>query len=101
MNSKNLILWVSGFAGVLLIYSAYKGKHPLAVVQSSLDAANAAPVKASKGAATAPSGPTPTDHGPNSAYAVSYVYDANGNMIGGVPDVYSANPASYIPTRNA
>lgn len=34
MKGKGLLLWVAGFAGVLLLYSAYKGENPLTLIES-------------------------------------------------------------------
>lgn len=97
-RSRGIILWVAGFSGVLLIYSAYKNRHPLEVISSTIGAT------ASSGAASVQPDSTAsvtTQTASDTLLTASsdgYVYDANGNVVGDIPNVYSKNPQSYVPS---
>ncbi len=90
MNSKGLILWLGGFAGLGLLYSAYKGKSPLTTLKSVL---------------TSTSG---SSGGTTQATPSSYNTSSLGNSVTAaptinaptVPAVYQQYPASYIPNTN-
>lgn len=89
---KQLVLWIAGAAGVLLLYSAYKEKSPLAVIQdyTSSDAAIKPSTTATAGHST--SSVATTD------LATGLVYDVNGVAVGSVPTAYAGSPGTYIPS---
>lgn len=100
-RSRGIILWVAGFAGVLLIYSAYKDKHPLTVLNSGISGATvpsgaASAQPSSSSSATAPDTATAT---PLTTGSDGYVYDANGNVVSQIPSVYAGNSQSYVPSK--
>lgn len=109
-RGKQLILWITGFSGTLLLYAAYKGKSPLSLLDGTTTASGSA--TSSTSGAPVPSNPStgtasPTG-GPIRLEAVTlpgsdtvsggYVYDANGNPISQIPAAYADNPNSYIPS---
>ena len=86
-NSKGILVWVAGFAGVLLLYGAYKDKNPLAMVTAyTAPPPVAAPTTASSSATTT----VDTVSG-------GYTYDRNGNVTGTVPPQYANSAPTYIP----
>lgn len=110
MASPNgLVLWVLGGTGIILLYSAYKGQNPLTTVQNSLaseptSAPNAHDTTNTTVAGTERYGSTVYDPAAAGSYSIvsdvngmSYVYDADGTMMGAVPAAYAGNPHSYIP----
>lgn len=121
MATNGLTLWVLGGAGVTLMYAAYKGKSPLAVLTNHVAgtatpvappvsaAGSATPATTSAGVAESTPGVGATitqsgDRNNGPGYSVGtdstgtqYVYDGNGNPVGTVPPQYSKNPATYIP----
>jgi hypothetical protein len=101
VDGKNgLILWTLGGAGVLFLYSAYAKQSPQAVLTRTLGVAPATP-------ATHPVllEPRPSTLNPALAPRVeggtAYLFDADGNMAGVVPDVYQGTPHLYIPPKGA
>jgi len=100
-RDKAIILWIAGFAGVVLLYSAYKGRTPITTITGSLSANDSS---AGAGGSSGSSGGVATGGtalaSPSTALTANpdgYVYDGNGNVVGDIPPAYSANPASYIP----
>lgn len=96
-RTQGIVLWVAGFAGVLLIYSAYKGQHPLEVINSGI-----APIPSGAASPVGDSSvTTQTDSASPLTASGGFVYDANGNVVSDVPSIYAKNPASYVPSRTA
>lgn len=117
MNNKGALIWVGGFAGVLLLYAAYRSTNHQLVSPWSL-IANA--VRSGGGAGHPTTGPTPTGDGSGIGIgntrvdtpSVSY-HDGGGNVVssGGsyytqtdngsigdeLPAVYQHDPHNYIP----
>lgn len=88
-----LLLWVLGGAGVLFLYAAYTKQHPAAVLSKTLGtdaAATPAPV-------LGPPDPTTGTIMGRPVVRSGNLYDANGNMVGVVPDAYAGAPGTYIP----
>lgn len=119
-TAKETLVWVAGGAGVLLIYSAYKGRNPVDTLRSYLGGSAAptgttsgAGVTSSTGRSTASSqlgaapatdtsvGAPPSDVTGASVLSDSlggsHVYDANGLIIGNLPDAYNNSPGTFIP----
>lgn len=104
--SRNVILWVAGFAGLMLLYSAYKNEKPLAILMGQKVDSHGDPtgtvgnawknLPGNKGAI----GEGPVDPGPVTSFGGLPVgpvsYDQNGNTIE-VPPMYSSSPATYRP----
>lgn len=111
MNSRALLLWVGGFIGVGLLYSAYKGKlNPITAVSQTLSGKNPSgvPTKATTANGTsnavAPATaakPAGTFSGVGSGVAQSgnvwYVTDRYGNPVTPIDGVYQGLPANFIP----
>jgi len=90
-----LLLWVLGGAGVLFLYAAYTKQHPAAVLAKTLgtapDASASDPLNHRDSTAPVPfEGQRPVVKSGN-------LYDANGNMVGVVPEQYAQTPGTYIP----
>lgn len=104
-NAKSIVLWIAGFAGVVLIYSAYKDEHPTDIITGALGgtptgAPKLSTVPAPVGGGAGPPMVAASYDVPLIAGNDGYTYDANGNMVGTIPAVYSHSPATYIPSRS-
>ncbi len=107
-NGKKVLIWVAGFVGVFLLYSAFKNRTPLSQFRSYIDKSqtptaistpNTEPVSVG-GNTPAPEPVAP--HLALSSYVGDmggepYVFDGNGNPVRQVPAVYAQNPGLYVP----
>ncbi len=115
-SGKNLVLWVAGATGIMLVYSGIKAKTPLTLIQDWFSGggigkttpfthANEQP-----GFSAGDPGAMPPNYiyiqpsAQSSAYRVekderdvAYVYDANGIPLSVVPAAYQNSPNTYIP----
>lgn len=114
-NSRNILYWTAGAAGIMLLYAAYKGESPLAELQGFFSAKGAGSTQAITTVTgnTDPTGLTGASPSASdvqgSGYSGStnssetsdgtYVYDANGNIVGEVPALYKNSPGTYIPSK--
>lgn len=96
-KNRMLLLWVAGGAGVILLYSAVKGKSPTNILETYSGKASPVP-------AAAPTDSTPMAPGAGTIVggpiASSFVTDANGLSVD-VPPVYASNPDLFIPPVNS
>ena len=88
-----IILWIAAGAGVILLYSAYKGKSPTSVL------GHYASEKKDNG--TVPNLGTnvpsiPTDPG-GPAISASFTTDSNGLTVD-LPSAYQSSPSTFIPS---
>jgi hypothetical protein len=122
MNDKDetILVWVAGFSGVFLLYSAYKGKSPLATLNAYLSGGATTSTSSSAAPFTGSASvdqPAPPVTGSASvdqtakgvttdSYSVGqigdgsstyYTLDSNGNPVSQIPSVYQTSPNSYIP----
>jgi hypothetical protein len=75
-TSKSLVVWIAGFAGVMLMYSAYKGKAPVALLSSTVGNAAAANPPAG------PASPGSYDRNGNTTTHPAYASSNNGYKSG-------------------
>lgn len=97
-KNEGIVLWIAGGAGVILIYSAFKNKSVTSVFTDYTTGGSAKTTAAGGSAEDHDTGnpaASPTAGGQFSNNG--YVYDANGSVVGSIPDAYSGSPGTYRP----
>lgn len=106
--NDGMILWVLGGAGTVLLYAAYKGTSPLAVLTDHIKGASspaqtAVPQPGSSAGLDATSPAYDASGVPYSIHQDStgtqYVYNGDGSPIGTLPSTYGHTPGTYIPSE--
>lgn len=94
-KNRMLLLWIAAGAGVILLYSAYKGKSPTSLVSNYADGTT--PVADLGTNSTA----LPTTPGDKVSASFSgdtgFTTDVNGFTVD-VPSAYSDSPSTFIPS---
>lgn len=93
MKNKEILLWVAGFAGVLLLVAAYKNKSVISILGQFGGTGTGKATAAGDGVtviAPASGGQYPG--------LVGSTFDANG-LATDVPDAYSFSPGTYVPSQ--
>lgn len=85
-RSKGILLWVAGFAGVLLLYAAYKDKSPLSILTNYAGNVDGGQTDSVTRAATVAAVPIT----PN----VQYQYTDAGTVD--IPSTYAQSPETFI-----
>lgn len=111
MNQRALLLWLGGFAGVGLLYAAYKGQlNPIKAVASALNSQPAPatvggqPTSNATGSVATSTGGVETavagNPGVVNSNGVYYVADQYGNPTTPIDGVYQGLPNNYIPNTS-
>lgn len=113
-SPEGLILWILAGAGITLLYAAYKGKSPLAVVTEHVSGTATPNVGTPAGLAGGNDvggggldkyrATSYDSHGMPYSVGIDdtgtqYVYDGNGSPISVLPANYSTTPSTYIPVE--
>lgn len=87
-KNRLLLLWVAAGAGMILLYSAYKGKSPLSVVEHYSDEKK--PVTDLGPSISVPDLPGQTT-------VSQFTTDSNGFTVD-IPPAYQGTPGTFIPS---